>query len=158
MKLRKARLFGPPIRDFRQRRDWDNRNSGNSILALYNTGDGLFFDPNYQTASSYYCLPWHWMKFAVFMDSSCISASHKKWIAGCFPDVVPFQNLGHNKDRYAQVRVGVSKIKGDGSWQICNHVYTIPPLCILYVSVLFGRVKDTLLVYQPLPISLMSKI
>ena len=153
MKLREIRPLGRMIRSFRERRKWSRRNSGASILAFYNTGDGLFVDPYRLPADSHYCLPWQWVRFAEHVVPRYIFASNRK-IAG-MDDVVPFQTLGH-VGQHVRIRIGAFF---DGmDWVIHHSVHMIPPLCILYVSVRYGQVVDTLLVSQPLPICLMNKI
>ena len=154
MKLREVRPLWWMIRSFRQRQRWSRQNSGASIIAFYNTGDGLFVDPYSLPADSYYCLPWQWVRFAEYAVPRYILSSNRK-IAGCMNDVVPFQTLGHI-GQHARIRIGAF---WDGrDWVIHYSVHMIPPLCILYVSVRYGKVVDTLLVSQPLPICLMNKI
>ncbi len=155
MKLRTFRLYQPSIRNFKQRQKWGLQNSDASILAFYNTGDGLFIDPHRLPAYAHHSRPWQWMRFADYETPKSILASDRK-IAGLIDDIVPFQTLGHTAQQLARIRIGAF---WDGeAWVIHHMPHMIPPLCILYVSVRYGKVVDTLLVCQPLPGRLMKKL
>jgi len=152
-----ATLFWRPrIKDYWIRRAWSDRNPGpyTSILGFYNTGTDLYFDPMFNRADTYYVQPWRWVPFLSHCEPHHIQVSWRKFAGLYYPDVM-FQTLGHTVPvGHALIKVG-SRWNG-AEWVITESVITIPPQCIQYVAVRSGKVRDQLLIFQPLPLELLS--
>jgi hypothetical protein len=135
----------PPICLFKERKEWQKRQDQNhSTTGIYNNGLTLHIDPHGSNADTYYGYPWKWIDRQEFCQENKHILIGPRRIAGVIPDTLEFQIVEH---------LGVATIKVR-SGSVMRRMY-IPPMCILYLSVLYGHVKDSLLVYQPLPVKLL---
>lgn len=135
----------------KERADWQTSQSPkSSTVAIYNTGRSLHLDPHGCNATTYYGYRWKWIRYWDFTIPKLVVISQRK-IFGILRDTVELAHLGHPSvsddgiPGVASVRIGASPTM---------RRFDIPPMCILYVSVAYGHVKDSLLVYQPLPLRL----
>lgn len=147
------------IRHGKERGMFAVRNSRkyDTTMAIYNTGQRLVICPVDMPANSYYLpMPWHWIRFADFNDDQGFLVVSERKIAGIFRDQIRFQTLGHVQDprgaghKYSNVIVRLGSVWTAEGYKI-GRSFVIPPQFIQYICVHLGRVKDSLLVYAPLP-------
>lgn len=133
----------PTIRMYKECADWQGRqNQKYTTAAIYNTGRTLHIDPHACNAVTYYGYHWKWIPYQGFKNPSYAVISQRK-LFGMMRDTVEFEHLGHSSlTGVAQIKVRAGSVM---------RRFDIPRMCILYLSVHLGHVKDTLLVYQPLP-------
>jgi hypothetical protein len=151
-----AEVHSANIRQPAIRREWSDKNASNSIVAFYNTGSGLFFDPFFLRADTSYHYPWLHVPFRIFCTQTKIKVSHK-----LIQDLVAFQHSGHGPCGVAKILVGPYRwTKSKNRFvdtNVANREVLIPPLCIQYLAIKSGEVVDQLLVCQPLPLLFFSK-
>ncbi|HZS43150.1 MAG TPA: hypothetical protein VFA52_02945 [Candidatus Paceibacterota bacterium] len=149
-------VVGPLIRNCRVRRNWADQHSGkyDNIIAFYNCGRSLYYDPRFQKPNSFYDQPWHWIKFLDHQKESQILTSYALF-AGFLRHQVRFQHLGHDEEtRTACIMIGS---RWNGREYVLDRKLVIPKLCILYVVIHLGHYRSSLLEFQPLPMRLMSR-
>lgn len=137
------------IRSGRERREFAKRNSGkyDTTVAIYNTGRRLVMCPEDMPANSYYDpVPWKWIRFQDFSDDQGYLVVSGKKFAEVFRDQVLFQDFGHSSSGLATIKIG-----SVGAGCVIHRTFFIPPKFIQYICVHLGHVKDSLLVYSPLP-------
>lgn len=148
---------GRCIKDFKIRQEWAMRNVKNSTLAFYNDGRHLFIDSQRNPPTTYYDCSWQHVPFKVFSTPKYILAS-EKIIASVFRDQVLFHHKGHAPKKngsHVQIMLGSTwDYRLDKNNPIPHRRFFIPPLCIYYVAVRNGQVRDSLLIVQPLPLKL----
>lgn len=141
-----------PIRSGEERTGFAIRNEKFVTLTIYNTGRRLYRCPGVMPANSYYLhVPWMWLRFADFSDGQNSLVVTDRNFGGYIPDKIPLCLKGH--DKYCNASIQIGEI-----WSHCTRQlhksFVIPRMFILYVSMQCGTVKDSLLVYHPLPIEM----
>jgi hypothetical protein len=145
-----VRLFAktPLIRMYKERSAWQRRqNQNHTTAAIYNTGRTLHVDPYGCIATTYYGYEWRWIKYLDFRNPSRAIISTRMHF-GKILDTVVLKHEGHQYiSPKSDTAVAAVRVRSDSILRR----FDIPPMCILYLSVHWGNVKDSLLVYQPLP-------
>lgn len=141
----------PTIRMHKERAAWQSRqNPKFTTAAIYNTGRTLHIDPHGCNATTCYGYHWKWIAYRDFISPSYVVISQRK-LFGMMRDTVEFVHEGH---RFIgkEGNMGTASIRARSGSVLRR--FDIPPMCILYLSVHLGHVKDALLIYQPLPMKL----
>lgn len=139
------------LRSGRERRSFALRNARkwDTTLTLYNTGKRLVMCPVAMPADSYYNpVAWKMIKPQDFCDDDGFLVISDKKFAGIFRDQVRFCTMGHDETDTVTIKIGTI---GFGNERRLHRTFVIPPKFIQFVCVHLGRVKDSLLVYSPLP-------
>ncbi len=167
MKTKRAQVVNPygyypsdrAIRFGKERTGFAVRNMGkyDTTLAIYNNGRRLVMCPADMPADSYYePVPWKWIRYQDFSDDQGFLIVSEKLFGGCLRDQVRFQTLGHGqnvrmtKDQNLTATIRVGSVWTANGYKI-GRTFFIPPKFMQYIRVHLGHVKDSLLVYAPLP-------
>jgi hypothetical protein len=147
--------IGFAVKEYNLRNKWwqTQQSKKRSVIAFYNTGAHLFFDSAWNPPTTYYQQrSWVWVPFKGFCTPREILASWNMVAGGAFRDQVLLQHLGHDST-VAIINLGA---KWTGSGHVPEKSFLIPPICILYVAVQYGHVKDSLTIVQKLPAWIMD--
>lgn len=145
----------PIIRSYHYRSQWQYRyqSPGTTIVALYNNGTHLYYDPLFQDTVTYYdSTTWLWVPFRDFQEPKLVLANRNFAGIGTAKDVIVLHHMGHDKsDSSVRVRV----IGGPSDW-LPMKTRVIPKHHILYLMVRSGKIIGSICVNQPLPFWMMK--
>jgi hypothetical protein len=140
----------PIIRSYYYRSQCQYRfqSPGTTIVALYNNGTHLYYDPLFQDTITHYDSPtWLWVPFRDFQEPKLVLANRNVTDIGTAKDVIVLHHMGHDK---CDGSVRIRALKGMSQW-LPKKPRIIPKHHILYLTVEGGKIKKGICVNQPLP-------
>ena len=137
----------PIIASYNYRKQWQERfDEDTTIVAIYNSGQNLFYDQKHSPTTTHYDYEWSWLFYRYFCLPSYILANKnfckEKAIK---PDMIVIQHLGH--DEFKNARILTRNCNTGAKYEHLK----ITAKHILYLAVKNGRILGRTCVNQYLP-------